>query len=103
MTTKHTPRPWIEREGFIVGPDFETIADPRCLPPTDENIRTMDANARLIEAAPDYYAAAEAIRAHLVTSEPADDGSPNQVPRELLRDLLDAHRKADPTGYRSKK
>jgi len=53
--SQHTPGPWKEHEGYIVGPDFETICDPRCLPPTGENLYTMDANARLIAAAPDLY------------------------------------------------
>lgn len=53
----HTPGPWKEHEGFIVGPDDETIADPRCLPPTADNTATMDANARLIAAAPELLEA----------------------------------------------
>jgi len=65
--SQHTPGPWQENEGFIVGPDFETICDPRCLPPTDENIRTMEANARLIASAPDLLAALEGLYKAVLT------------------------------------
>lgn len=55
----HTPGPWIEDAGFIVGTfsdgEAHDICDPRCAPVelSDE----MDANARLIVAAPDMLAA----------------------------------------------
>lgn len=71
---KHTPGPWKEHDGFVVGPDFETIADPRCLPPTSENMDTMDANARLIAAAPDMYAALKDVQWYLHTYPLGDPG-----------------------------
>lgn len=53
-----------------------------------------DANAALIAAAPDYYAAAEAIRSYVVAAERLDDGQECSIPADLVRALLDAHRRA---------
>jgi hypothetical protein len=55
---QHTPGPWKEVDGFIVGGpwadgEFHDICDPRCAPPDDDNIGMINANARLIAAAPD--------------------------------------------------
>ena len=52
------------------------------------------ANEALVLAAPDYYAAAEAIRAYVVSADGSDVGDPCDIPPELLRALLDAHKKA---------
>ena len=88
MTAQHTPGPWSENEGFIVGPDFETICDPRCLPPTAENIVTMEANARLIAAAPDLLEALEAICKHATQCEM--HGEPSTVDGIDWDDILKA-------------
>lgn len=58
MNNPYTPLPehlaetWTEVGGFIVGPDGQYVCDPRCLPPTPDNIAVMDRNAKLIAAAP---------------------------------------------------
>lgn len=55
-TTAHTPGPWTESsDGWIeargpLGP--ERICDPRCMAATPAGMAEMDANARLIAAAP---------------------------------------------------
>lgn len=53
--TQHTPGPWIEIEGFIVGHfsdgNVYDICDPRCAP--SEFHDEIDANAHLIAAAPE--------------------------------------------------
>lgn len=43
---------------------------------------------------PDYYEAAETIRAHVVAAERLDDGQECNIPAYMIRALLDAHRKA---------
>jgi hypothetical protein len=58
MTTQHTPGPWKEMDGFIVGGpwadgEFHDICDPRCAPPDDDNTGMINANAQLIAAAPE--------------------------------------------------
>lgn len=57
MKTKHTPGPWwIDDSGFIAAGSsdtYKTIADPRCMEPTPDNMPEMEANARLIAAAPE--------------------------------------------------
>jgi len=55
--TEHTPGPWREVDGFIVGGpwadgEFHDICDPRCAPPDDDNAAMINANAQLITAAP---------------------------------------------------
>ena len=91
--TKHTPGPWQylrSPNGPIrVGPSHNCTVAVAPFPPTGD----QEANARLIVAAPDYYAAAEAIRAHLVSDELAGKTS-TRIPIELLRALLNAHKKA---------
>lgn len=54
----------------------------------------VEANGRLYAAAPDYYDAAEAIRAYVVAAERLDDGCECSIPADLVRALLDAHRRA---------
>lgn len=54
----HTPGPWNEHEGFITGRfksdnEIHDICDPRCAPVDADTICEMDANARLIAAAPE--------------------------------------------------
>lgn len=54
----HTPGPWKEHEGFIIGRfnsdnEIHDICDPRCAPVDADTICEMDANARLIAAAPE--------------------------------------------------
>ena len=58
MKAKHTPGPWKEVDGFIVGGpwadgEFHDICDPRCAPPDDDNTGMINANAQLIAAAPE--------------------------------------------------
>lgn len=89
---KHTPGPWFIKSlcagnHQIVdseGGDYFRIAQ-----------RVGLTNARLISAVPDYYAATEEIRRHLVHSEIAGDRNPENIPYPLLKALLDAHVKAD--------
>jgi hypothetical protein len=62
MTTRHTPGPWKEMDGFIVGGpwadgEFHDICDPRCAPPDGDNTGMINANAQLIAAAPELLAA----------------------------------------------
>lgn len=61
MTTKHTPGPWTEHDGFIVGKfndgKVRDVCDPRCAPAEKYLLGEMDANAKLIAAAPDLLAA----------------------------------------------
>lgn len=64
MKYNHTPGPWKEVEGFIVGGpwadgEIHDICDPRCAPPDDDNMAMMDANAQLISASPDLLFALE--------------------------------------------
>ncbi len=59
---KHTPGPWKEHEGFIIGRfnsdnEIHDICDPRCAPPDANTICEMNANARLIAAAPELLSA----------------------------------------------
>ena len=66
----HTPGPWKEFEGFIVGGpwadgEIHYICDPRCAPPDADNMRMMDANARLIAAGPDLLFACKCALADL--------------------------------------
>jgi hypothetical protein len=65
MNTKHTPGPWVLRDGTplfrVVGGEHRT---------TVAGDISNDANARLIAAAPDLLAALEAIEAY-EDSEPA--------------------------------
>lgn len=45
----HTPRPWKNFDGFIIGSNGHTVCDPRCLPADDgDNLAEMDANSDLI-------------------------------------------------------
>lgn len=58
----HTPGPWTEHEGFIIGRfnsdnEIHDICDPRCAPADADTICEMDANARLIAAAPELLEA----------------------------------------------
>ena len=58
----HTPGPWNEHEGFIIGRfksdnEIHDICDPRCAPVDADTICEMDANARLIAAAPELLQA----------------------------------------------
>jgi hypothetical protein len=57
----HTPGPWwLDDDGFVAAGSsdtYRTVADPRCMIATDMS-GEMDANARLIAAAPDLLAAA---------------------------------------------
>lgn len=72
----HTPGPWYEEEGWIVDGDKRTICDPRCMDPADpDNLVEMDANARLIAAAPELL---EALR------ECLDILGVNYFPEELV-------------------
>lgn len=61
MKPEHTPGPWVEHEGFITGRfsdgQIHDICDPRCAPPDGDLLAEMDANARLIAAAPEMLAA----------------------------------------------
>jgi hypothetical protein len=61
MTTRHTPGPWTEHDGFIVGKfndeKVHYVCDPRCAPAEKYLLGEMDANAKLIAAAPDLLAA----------------------------------------------
>jgi hypothetical protein len=70
--TQHTPGPWTENEGFICARfsdgEVHDICDPRCAPPTDDLIAEMDANARLIAAAPELLQALELIHANAAES-----------------------------------
>jgi hypothetical protein len=64
----HTPGPWKEVDGFIVGGpwadgEFHDICDPRCAPPDDDNTAMINANARLIAAAPELLAALQGLLA----------------------------------------
>ncbi len=79
MTTQHTPGPWKEMDGFIVGGpwadgEFHDICDPRCAPPDDDNAGMINANAQLIAAAP---AMLEALR-YIATLDTSEDASPAQ-------------------------
>lgn len=53
---KHTPGPWwIDDDGCIAsghGDDYVTVADPWCMPTKDAALE-VEANARLIAAAPE--------------------------------------------------
>jgi hypothetical protein len=55
LTMKHTKGPWMhDDDGFIYagsGEDYVTIADPNCT--KDLDLDEMEANARLIAAAPE--------------------------------------------------
>jgi len=51
-------------------------------------------NAKLIAASKAYYNAAEAIRAYVVAADRVDSELCTNIPSNLLRDLLDAHRLA---------
>ena len=58
----HTPGPWKEHEGFIIGRfnsdnEIHDICDPRCAPPDADIICEMNANAHLIAAAPELLEA----------------------------------------------
>jgi hypothetical protein len=62
---KHTPWPWREHEGFIIGRfnsdnEIHDICDPRCAPADDaDTICEMNANTLLIAAAPELLDALE--------------------------------------------
>lgn len=102
-TTKHTPGPWVvensrdARTGLRVrapGAARENAPNPAVCRVYDV-LKEKAANARLIAAAPDYHAATEAIRKHLVEGELAGLPDVERIPPELLRALLAAHVKAD--------
>lgn len=66
----HTPGPWKEHEGFIIGRfnsdnEIHDICDPRCAPPDANTICEMDANAILIAAAPELLQALKCALADL--------------------------------------
>jgi hypothetical protein len=82
MTTQHTPGPWKEMDGFIVGGpwadgEFHDICDPRCAPPDDDNTGMINANAQLIAAAPDLLEALQGYVAHIESCRAAweEDGA----------------------------
>ena len=66
----HTPWPWTEHEGFIIGRfnsdnEIHDICDPYCAPPDADIICEMDANAQLIAAAPEMLKCLQAIVARI--------------------------------------
>lgn len=67
MTTKHTPGPWIARDGVVVASHFgwsgAIVAQPRHhdLGANTYDTRRAEANAHLIAAAPDMLAALQKI------------------------------------------
>lgn len=66
----HTPGPWNEHEGFITGRfksdnEIHDICDPRCAPADADTICEMDANARLIAAAPELLEACQEFVEHI--------------------------------------
>lgn len=96
--TAHTPGPWRYYKQAD-GTRFHVTATPPGSPGSwRDDFATVEigheANAALIAAAPDYYAAAEAIRAHVVAAERLDDGRECHIPADMIRALLDAHRRA---------
>jgi hypothetical protein len=70
----HTPGPWAEYDGFIVGRfadgHIHDICDPRCAP--SELFAEIDANTYLILAAPDLLAALGAALAVIERHPDAD-------------------------------
>lgn len=100
----HTPGPWkAERQEsepsrghrveYVVHVGMDGVLAQVWLP-SDGDAEKRSANAALIAAAPDYYDAAEAIRAYVVAAERLDDGCECSIPADLVRALLDAHRRA---------
>jgi hypothetical protein len=85
----HTPGPWSEEGGWIIGNNGKTVCDPRCMNSEDaDDICEMDANARLIGAAPDLLEAlkdiAEFGRSYGLTAENAVAGIRNKA-RDAIR------------------
>jgi hypothetical protein len=68
---KHTPWPWREHEGFIIGRfnsdnEIHDICDPRCAPSNDaDTICEMNANTLLIAAAPELLEACQEFVKHI--------------------------------------
>lgn len=56
---RHTPGPWVEDAGHIYSTTGFHVCDPRCEPSGFDD--EMEANARLIAAAPSMYTALRAI------------------------------------------
>lgn len=97
MTTEHTPGPWMIHERTMVTDDqARRIAD------TSTRFRHIDeetANARLIAAAPELFAACESVAAHCEDDwlPPTGDGAYealNQLRMALRNSVLPAMNKA---------
>ena len=76
----HTPGPWTEHEGFIIGRfksdnEIHDICEPFCAPPDAETIFEMNANAQLIAAAPELL---EALKALVSTARTFSDCVPDK-------------------------
>jgi len=63
MTNKHTPGPWKQTDADMFGMYIEAVVDGRAVPVAcaldmdDKPVEVIEANANLIEAAPDLLAA----------------------------------------------
>jgi 3',5'-cyclic AMP phosphodiesterase CpdA len=105
--SRHTEGPWKKiatldgpkATAYVIGRGPDVLIKPTPLEQLcDDNAVAIvavtgpasESNARLIAAAPDYHAAAEKIRQHVE----APGGDMLVVPDDLIRDLLDAHKKA---------
>ena len=60
-TSRHTKGPWSFTDEMVSGPNGEIIADPYCMQTKDTEPGEMEANARLIAAAPEMREALEKV------------------------------------------
>ena len=99
-TTKHTPGPWRAPLAGIYAPDGamvasvgsrDIIANQRKTLPRQRNVYEVDANARLIAAAPELLSALQAIKARLCGAW--------DHPVLLARGELSTATEADVLGY----
>ena len=75
MSTAHTPGPWAFEDEFVRAGDV-VIADPYCEETASTRPGEMEANARLIAAAPDLLEACEELL-HVADDYAPDIGSAN--------------------------
>ena len=84
MSTAHTPGPWVFEDEFVRAGDV-VIADPYCEETASTRPGEMEANARLIAAAPELLEACEAAWPMLELACRCQDGTIGSGPCAACR------------------
>ena len=93
--TKHTERPWLVEDDYIVNDDGVTICRLQLAPGDDIGEQTStNANAQLISAAPELLEAAKDSLQYVRDNNYLDHGNPNH-PSPLAEELQQAIEKAE--------